>query len=395
MRLFLFILGGLGLLVAGYVSYSKLRPRQVTSVFVKRGRVIEAVYASGTVEAQSRVVVKARIPGSIMELPVHEGSPVEARQLLLRIAAPTLDLDVAKSQAELRAASQRFVQKPHISSLRHQLRVLQVEQKQAQLDVIRLKGLYTQHATTQQELERAEAKLEILQAQIASNLANQHDLAIGTRAELEKQKANVSLLQARSEDSKLYSPMKGVILHLNVARGESVTQNQELMRIGDIDHLVIEALVGEEDIGHVQAGMMAVVRFYAFGTRTFRAHVLKIAPDANRDLKSFQVDLALNEPTFGLLSGMTCQIDIFTRQSENALLIPADAVLEDSVWVVQNHVLHHRKVTLGIRNLDTVEVLSGLSEGERITFVNNDSRFVEGERVQEIELAHLSKGDLQ
>ena len=40
----------------------------------------------------------------------------------------------------------------------------------------------------------------------------QHDLNIGTRAELEKQKANVSLLQARSEDAKLYSPMRGVIL---------------------------------------------------------------------------------------------------------------------------------------------------------------------------------------
>ena len=68
----------------------------------------------------------------------------------------------------------------------------------------------------------------------------------------------------------------------------------------------------------------------------------------------------------GLIAGMSVEANIITREKPGALLVPADAVQEGMVFVIDGSRLRRRPVTLGIRGARAVEVASGLKDGERV-----------------------------
>src|SRR5437588_12901783 len=101
--LWLLPLGG----VVALIAFLALKPAAVVVSPVVRGPAIEAVYATGTVEADPRVVVKAKVSGTIGQLLVREGDRVKAGQLLARIDNKTLRYDLERTRAEVRASSAR------------------------------------------------------------------------------------------------------------------------------------------------------------------------------------------------------------------------------------------------------------------------------------------------
>src|SRR5262245_38705090 len=96
-----------------------LRRVDVVVMQVVRGRAVDAIYATGTVEAERRVVVKARVAGPITELSATEGDPVRAAQLLARVENPVAAFDLRRSQVEAAAANaQGGKDAPQLTSLR-------------------------------------------------------------------------------------------------------------------------------------------------------------------------------------------------------------------------------------------------------------------------------------
>lgn len=95
------------LVAVGGIVAKKLAPLPVVATRVVRGTAVEAVYATGTVEAESRVFVRAKVGGSVAELLVKEGAVVKKGDLLARIDNPVVSYDLERGQAELVAASAR------------------------------------------------------------------------------------------------------------------------------------------------------------------------------------------------------------------------------------------------------------------------------------------------
>jgi len=81
--------------------------------------------------------------------------------------------------------------------------------------------------------------------------------------------------------------------------------------------------------------------------------------------KTFRVKMALPDDT-PLRPGMSVEANIVIREKANALLVPADAVQGNAVFVVDGSRIKKRAVTIGIRGTRAVEVLDGLKEGERV-----------------------------
>lgn len=370
------------LLGGGAAAAVKLRPRPVTASRVVRGSAVDAVYASGTVECVDRVEVKARVAGPVADLEAHEGDAVTRGQLLARIDAPTLAFDVERGLADLQAARERSASSPQVAALEAQGAALSAQLAQARADLARVTALARSGAASPQELDRARTQVASLEAQLAANEAQRRDVRISLRADSARQRAGVASLRSRANDAEVRSPLDGVVLARHVEPGEVVGVNQNLLRVGDLRRLQIEARIDEGDVGRVRAGSPAVVRFQAFEAQVFTGRVTRILPDADRVARSFEVRVELDTAVEGLRPGMTAEVNVVLARHDAVLIAPADGVVDGVAWVAGGEGRAHRRtVQTGIRDLARVEVTGGLRDGDAV-ITGDTSALSEGARVR-------------
>ena len=93
--------------------------------------------------------------------------------------------------------------------------------------------------------------------------------------------------------------------------------------------------------------------------------VREITPMGDVAAKTYRVKIALPDDT-PLKPGMSVEANIITREQSNALLIPTEALQGTVVYVLNGDRVHKREVKVGIRGARSVEILSGLNEGDRV-----------------------------
>jgi HlyD family secretion protein len=374
--------GALGAVVA-----KRLQPVPVVVTPVVRGKAVDAVYGTGTVEAEDRVNVKAKINGSIAQLFVKEGQRVKLGDLLARIDNPAVAYDLKRGQADLSAANEQSgTDAPQIAALRAQADALAADLSTARADLTRTKALVETGTMAQAELDRARARVTQLEGQIASNQAQARALRIDLTANAARQMAAVQSLASRVSDTEVRSPLEGVVLSKAVEIGEVVALNQTLFKVGETRQLVLEVSVDEADVARVHDGQdgtppsAAAVSLYAFPREVFRGKIFEVMPDANRERKAFLVKVRLDKPPVGMRSGMSAEVNIVSREEEGALLAPSEAESEGKVWKVVGGRARRQAVTIGIRDLLRVQALAGLEEGDAV-IVEGQDRVSEGARV--------------
>lgn len=375
------------LLVVGGVVFAKTRPTKVTAATIVRGTAVDAVYATGTVESEDRVDVKAKSAGSIAELLVREGARVKKGDLLARIDNPVTTFELRRGEVDRRAAAaQAGGDAPQIAVLRAQNAALSSDLGVAKQDLARAEELAKSGVTTPADLDRARARVASLEASVAANLAQQRAVRIDLSANVQRQDAAVRTLASRVADTEVRAPLDGVVLSRRVEPGEVVSVNQTLLRIGDTSRLILEVAVDEADVAKVSDGpsgaspSVAAVSLFAFPGRALRGTVFEVFPDANRDRKSFLVKLRLDAPPAGLRSGMSAEVNIVSSERPGVLLIPVEALVDGHAWVVRGGRATRVPVKTGLKDLLRVEVLGGLGDGD-VVVVEGHDKLREGARV--------------
>ena len=301
------------LLLAATGWYRFGRGPEVTAAAATRGTAVEIVYATGGVEPVRWSKVASLVRDRIVEICDCEGKAVAKGDVLAR-----LDDREVKAQLEDLKAREAFLKR----------------------EMSRVSELITRGAATTQNYERTSMDLGQVQAQIAVQLEKINDYTI-------------------------VAPMDGVVLRRDGEIGEIAEVGQILYRVGVPKPLQVVAEVNEEDIPRVAIGQTALFRTDAFPDRRLQGKVSEITPMGDIAAKTFRVKIALPEDT-PLKPGMSVEANIVTREKPNALLIPADAVQGNAVFVLDGSQVRKREVTIGIRGTRVVEVLSGLADGERV-----------------------------
>jgi HlyD family secretion protein len=373
--------------VAGAIVMKRMAPLPVTVTPVVKGKAIDAVYATGTVEANDRVNVKAKTGGSIAELLVKEGQSVKKGDLLARIDNPIVTFDLKRGKAELSAANaQAGSNAPQVAALRAQADAIRADLQTARTDLARTEALVKGGSIAQADLDRARARVTQLEGQLAANEAQQRAVKIDLDANAQRTAAAVQSLASRVSDTEVRSPLDGVVLTRSIEIGEVVAQNQTLFKIGDTRDLILEVSVDEADVARVHDGSdkappsPAAVSLYAFRKEVFKGKVFEVRPDANRERKAFLVKVRLDNPPPGLRSGMSAEVNIIAREVNDVLLAPSEAESDGAVWVVEGNRARKRTIEVGIRDLLRLQVLSGLSEGDPVV-VDGQDKLKEGARV--------------
>ena len=185
--------------------------------------------------------------------------------------------------------------------------------------------------------------------------------------EVREFEARVAAQKDRINDLELKSPVDGIVLRRDGEVGEvaGTAVNDVLLWVGQPKPLRVVAEVNEEDIGKVSEGQKALLRHDGFDDGALEATVQSLTPKGDPKTKTFRAYLALPSDT-PLMIGMSIEANIIVREASGVTLVPADAIDDGKMQVVEDGRAIHRAVDIGIRGSRMVEIRSGLNAGEEV-----------------------------
>ena len=353
----------------GMILYGLWVSRPVAEVYVvQRGTAISAVYGTVKVMASLTINVRARSNGIIhfsafVATNAVVGLDVKQSDLLATIADEDLDREIAKAEADLKAAEERQkLGPPSQPQLNTQEALLARVEKLAQMQNV-----------PASDLERARNEVQTLRERVRAEQVELNRVVTILREQ-------AGVLQDRKARCFITSPLDGYLSAINCMNGEFVNDGSTPFAVATRS-TYLEGQINEEDVGQVAANLKAAVRLYSFANQDFTATVSQVLPTANN--QRYTVTLSLDNPPPNLMSGMTGEMNIIAGKRENSVIIPSRAVLADRVLVVKDGVVKPRVVKLGFRNLERAEVLEGLKEGEQVVVADQDL-LKPGQRVRAI-----------
>jgi membrane fusion protein (multidrug efflux system) len=290
---------------------------------------IDAVRATGRIEAVQAVDLRPDEQGRITALLFHEGQSVTEGTPLVRI-----DDELLRAQAE-RARAERDL---------------------AQQQLERVRRLHAENASTPADLERVEA---------AARSAN----------------AALAVLELQIERSTVRAPFAGVIGQRFVSTGDYVTTSSRMLSLQTIDpqRAVIE--VPERYASELRLGQPIEFTVAAQAGRTFRAQVDFIDPVVQDASRTIVVKASASNRDRALKPGMFIEARLATETRDDAVVVPEDAIqplrTANIVWAVVDGKASRRVVEIGTRARGIVEIISGIRPGE-VVVVGGLERMAEG-----------------
>jgi len=366
-----------------YVAFSA-RGVPADVVQVRSGPLLRSLRFSARVATLSRVDVGSTITGRVAQVLVDEGAAVRRGQKLVRLEPEELRAAVAQAAAAERQAQARLagLRSTGRSAGTAALQQAEATLRAAQAELARQQQLVAQGFVSASRLDEARRAVEVAQAQQASARAQVQAIAdSGTdvaqaQAQLALARAATQAARARLAQADILAPADARVLARHVEPGQIVQPGKALLGLALAGPTQLVAPVDERFLDQLQVGQAAIVVADAFPDRPFPARVLTIAPAIDAQRGAVEVKLALQQqaPAF-LREDMTLSVDVATGRRERALVVPLGALrapgaeggaATGSVLVVADGVAHERKVSLGLRTLDAVEVTQGLAAGERV-----------------------------
>jgi hypothetical protein len=147
--------------------------------------------------------------------------------------------------------------------------------------------------------------------------------------------------------------------------GEIAGPTDVLFWVGPPLPMQVVAEINEEEIPKIALGQKAFLRNEAFSDQTLNATVSAITPKGNPESKTFRVYLLLPRDT-PLRIGMTVEVNIVFREKADALVVPAEAIVDNAISIVNADRTSRVRVSTGVRGARLVEVIGGISEGAMV-----------------------------
>lgn len=367
-----------------YVAKLILSPSQSTVNYITspviKGNVEKTVLADGTISAFKQVSVGAQVSGQIKKLYVELGDEIKQGDMIAEIDDLKQSNDLKQSEAKL-------------NSLEAQRTSKQAKLVNYQLTYERQLKLVKKGVGAQADLDSSKADLDAIKADIAALDAD----IVSAQVAVDTAKVNLGY-------TKIRSPIDGVIVAIPVDEGQTVNSVQSaptIVKVAQLDKMTIEAQISEADVINVKKGMPVYFTILGQPNKRFDGLTLRAIQPAPESINSesslassasssssktaiyynglFDVD----NPEHILRISMTAQVYIVLAEAKDVLSIPSQAIVQtlaDNKAIVyllnSDNTVEERQVTLGINNNVSVEIQSGLKEGEIVIVSStNGSQF--------------------
>lgn len=169
----------------------------------------------------------------------------------------------------------------------------------------------------------------------------------------------------------IHSPFDGVVMHIGAREGQYVTPSTELYKIADLSRIWVFADVYENEVSWIQVGDPVDMRITAIPGKIFTGRVGYIYPYAEAKTRTIKVRLEFDNPDRLLKPDMFADVTIHAQRKVDAIVVPAEAVVRsgerDQIFVMREPgKFEPRDVKLGVSAKGLVQVLDGVSAGEKV-----------------------------
>jgi len=378
------------------ISTYRVAADQLTLGTVTRAKFEDYIAVRASVAPLTTFYLTTEQGGGVEQVLAEDGAIVKAGQPLIVLSNTALRLQVASREADissqintiegtkLQLEDTRFKYQSQLLDIEHQLAVLKS-------DLARDKILLDGHAIApmlyQQDQEQYRYELKLRDATIVSRDAEQQ-LRASQLAQLGKTlgwlKDNIATARASLDALTIRAPTAGHLTALDAKVGQSKEAGAVLGQVDSLDRFKLTADVDEFYLGRIALGQTAL---FSVDDRNYEASVEKIYPQVSDG--TFKVDLYFKGPApDGITVGQAIDTKLELGGAATALMLPNGPFYQDTggqwafVLAPDGKYAVRRKIALGRRNPDHVEVLEGLEPGERV-IVSSYQGF---EHVQRVEL---------
>jgi HlyD family secretion protein len=344
------------------------------------------VLTTGTINPVHTINVGAQVSGEIYKLDVWYNTNVKKGQLLAEIDPSTFIARVDMDKANLLSAE---------ANVSKQVALLNYDK----LTYIRNKKLWAENLISHSTEQNAES----VYLQDAAQLKFLDGIVKADQSQLSIDETNLSY-------TKIYSPVNGIVINVNVAVGQTVAssfQTPTLFTIGEnISKMEIDTTTNEADLGGIKKGNKVAFTVYAYPGKTFygNVHNVRINPTVVSGVVSYDVTIFFNNNDHLLLPGMTAIPKIYIEKKTGVVAVPNTALRfipanenkdiinkitnelktgEGVVWISQNNKPVPVIVKLSINNNSYTEVISNkIKIGSEVITGLNSSNNVQNKQPQ-------------
>jgi membrane fusion protein (multidrug efflux system) len=310
----------------------------------QRDTVVDAILATGEIEAVQSIELRPEVAGRLREVLVQEGATVSSGTPLFKIDDAEINAEVARLTAE---------------------RDLSVQALE------RTRELFEQEASSKSEMELAEANWRSAEARL-------------------------QLEQVRLDRTTVRAPFSGIVGERFVSVGDYVTTSTPLTTLQTFNPQRAAFNVPERYAQDLAVGQEVTFKVAATSA-TYTGRVDFVNPVVQLPGRTIEVKANVPNPRHELIPGMFIDVRLATDVRADAIIVPEDAVLPlqgaDYMWVIAADTASRREVTLGVRMPGFVEVVEGVGAGEQVV-VGGLERLGEGAAVSPTVVERERNADL-
>ena len=323
----------------------------------------ESVYASGIIKTKNQYQVFSTVSGNISKIFVTENDRVKTGSPLMIISDETSRLNVrnaslASNYADLNANREKLV------DLKNNIALAQSKCSNDSMLYIRQQNLWNQNIGSRFELEQKELAYQNSKTALQSAKIKYNDLLKQLELNDAQSKNNLAISRYRESDLTIKSEIDGKVYSLNKKRGEMVNPQTALATIGDATRFLLELQIDEYDIVKIKLGQKVLVAMDSYKGRIFEAAISKIDPLMDTHSKSFLVEAEFVTQPPVLYPNLTVEANIIIATKENALTIPRNYLVDDSLVLIAKN--KTKSVTTGLKDYQKVEIIKGITANDII-----------------------------
>lgn len=374
------VIGAVGLGLAGLVSCGQpdrakpadpaaMPARSVSVARAQTRAIARTIGATGSLAAQEQATLSAKVAGRLERLEVDIGSELRQGDLVAQIEPRDYELGLQEAAAALAQARAALglpiagdddrIELEQVTAVRQARAVLEEAAKNRE----RVQRLSGSGIASQSEVDTVEATYTVAAARYDSALEE----ARGRMATVAQRRAEFDLARKRLADASVRAPFDGAVQARPATIGEYVAVGVPIVRLVKTARLRLQLDVPERECTRVRAGQ--VVQLHVEGdSRLYTGQIARLSPALDEQTRTLRVEADV--PRQGSLRpGLFARAQIVVAEADSALTVPEKAVITfaglEKVVVVEDGRAVEKVVSTGHRGPDWVEIVSGLSAGER------------------------------